>query len=127
MKEYRILSTQYDKEYEILSKEWLRLATAHAKLNGEIELIFKKVVVTKEISAEDLAWYLRIRTENDILNSEFKIISTKTNAIWIARQLLDSKMLKQYSPNVLFSAIDYENGRLKYWLEFKDELNDSST
>jgi len=119
--EYRTLTNKYEKEYEILGKEWIRLSTAHAKLNGEIERIFHKVATTKTITPVDLEWYLRIRTENDILNSEFKIISTKTNETWIKRQTLDLQMLKEHSPNVLFSAINYENGRLKYWLEFKDD------
>lgn len=121
VKEYRELTHEYEKEYDVLAKEWIRLATAHAKINGEIETIFRKVEETKQITSQDLDWYLRIRSENDILNSEFKIISTKTNDTWIKRQMLDLSMLKEYSPAVLFSAIDYENGRLKYWLDFKNE------
>ena len=119
--EYRKLTNEQEEEYAILGREWIRLEAIHTKLNIQLGTLFERLKVTKEISSQDLDFYLRIRTENDLINSAFKIISTKTNETWVKRQTLDLQMLKEYSPNILFSAIDAQNGRLKYWLEFKEE------
>lgn len=118
--EYRIISNEYDKEYSELSKEWIRLHGIHNNLNKEIERIFKCIEGREKMDCVEAEYYLRIRTENDIINSQFKTISTKTNDIWIKRQILDLQMLKEHSPEVLISAVDRENGRIKIYLNFKE-------
>jgi len=117
--DYRNLQNQYEKEFAQKMKEWHGKYFQHLYLNQKLDEMYKKVEKTRDLSNQDLMAYLCTRTENDKINSEFKIISTETNEIWIKIQELDKKVLTENNVNPIYIGWDEKNGRLLYYLDFK--------
>lgn len=114
--EYRAILNQYEKDFAHLILKWNAKFFEHLYLNQKLDEIFKKADENKELSLEEMEEYLTIRSQNDRINSEFKIISTQTNEIWIKIQELDLMILKKgYHP--IFIGVDKQNGRLRYYLD----------
>lgn len=116
--EYRKLIDQYEKEFGHLMRKLDGKYFEHHYLNIKLDEIFKKVEESKLLSNQDLMDYLSIRSENDRINSEFNMISTETNAVWIKIQELDKMIIQQNNVNPIFIGIDKQNGILRYYLDF---------
>lgn len=117
-KEYRELRNQYEQDFSRKIKEWNGLYLSHLVLNQRLDEMFKNFNENKDVTPSELVKYLETRTDNDKINSEFKIISTETNAIWIKIQELDKRVVIENEVSPIFIGVDKENGRLRYYLDF---------
>lgn len=120
-KQYTEEINTYVCHFYALKELWEKNSSIHREYNKELLVIFDEVEKSKNLTVNKLENYLQIRSENDAINSELKLLSTATNAMWIRIQNTYASLLLHHGNELIikFESADRVNGRLNFIIERK--------
>lgn len=121
IEEYKKEISGYCYHWKACENLWKIAEKEHHFLNKKLIKIFDKLEKNKKINLKQLDEYLQIRSRNDHVNSQMKIFSTSTNAMWILIQDTYRDMLINHNKKIFvnFEKIDRVNGRLIFSIKEK--------